>query len=229
VTPSRGNGSVDSAAAKETVHRGVRWRRASSGRISWFNDGLGRWVAWSPGADAPPLPPGWRGDGDGETVPGGGGSSGPANAQTANAQPAKARKAKAETANAETAPTDAMARRPSMRSPYRLAPLLIVLFIVALAVWQATRPAAHASQADIAAAEALKGNCLAQDGGTAKSPVYSATPVSCSAGNASARVVAVLVPGTDRSVSCPEGSLVVQVLEPNVVGEPSECLLAVHR
>jgi hypothetical protein len=213
VTPSRGNGSVDSAAAKETVHRGVRWRRASSGRISWFNDGLGRWVTWSPGADAPPLPPGWHGDRDGGTVPGGGGSSRPAKAQTAKAQ---------------TAPTDAMARRPSMRSPYRLAPLLIVVFIVALAVWQATRPAARASKADIAAAEALKGHCLAQDGGTAKSPVYSATPVSCSAGKASVRVVAVLVPGSDGSVSCPQGSLVVQVLEPNVVGEPSECVLAVH-
>ena len=131
MTPSRGNGSVDSAAAKETVHRGVRWRRTSSGRISWFNDGLGRWVTWSPGADAPPLPPGWRGDRDGETVPGGGGPS-----RTAKEA------AKAQTAKAQTAPTDAMARRPSMRSPYRLAPLLIVLFIVAFAVWQATRPAA---------------------------------------------------------------------------------------
>ncbi len=218
MTPSRGNGSVDSAAAKETVHRGVRWRRASSGRISWFNDGLGRWVTWSPGADAPPLPPAWRGDHDGETVPGGGGPSRTAKAQTAKAQ----------TAKPQTAPTDAMARRPSMRSPYRLAPLLIVVFIVGFAVWQATRPAAHASKADIAAAEALKGDCLARDEGTAKSPVYSATPVSCSAGDASVRVVAVLVPGTDRSVSCPQGSLVVQVLEPNVVGEPSECVLAVH-
>jgi hypothetical protein len=213
VTPSGGNGSVDSAAAMETVHRGVRWRRASSGRISWFNDGLGRWVTWSPGADAPPLPPGWGEDRDGETVPAGGGPSSTTKGQTAKAQ---------------TAPTDAMARRPSMRSPYRLAPLLIVLFIVALAVWQATRPATHASKADIAAAEALKGDCLAQDGGTAKSPVYSANPVSCSAGKASVRVVAVLVPGTDGSVSCPQGSLVVQVLEPNVVGEPSECVLAVH-
>ncbi len=136
-----------------------------------------------------------------------------------------ARTAKARTA--ADAPTP-WRGRPSMRSPYRLAPLLIVLFIVALAVWQATRPAAHASKADIAAAEALKGDCLARDGGTAKSPVYSPAPVSCTAGNASVRVVAVLVPGTDRSVSCPQGSLVVQVLEPNVVGEPSECVLAVH-
>ena len=116
-----------------------------------------------------------------------------------------------------------------MRSPYRLVPLLIIVLIVAVAVWQATRPAAHASKADIAAAEALKGECLARDGGTAKAPVYSAAPVSCSAGNASVRVVAVLVPGSQNPIPCPKGSLVVQVLEPNVVGEPSECVLAVHK
>jgi hypothetical protein len=163
-------------------------------------------------------------DRDGEAVPGGGTSS-TTKGQTAKPQTAKAQMDKAQT---DKAPTDAMARRPSMRSPYRLAPLLIVLFIVAFAVWQATRPAAHASKADIAAAEALKGDCLARDGGTAKSPVYSAAPVSCSAGDASVRVVAVLVPGADRPASCPQGSLVVQVLEPNVVGEPTECVLAVH-
>jgi hypothetical protein len=163
-------------------------------------------------------------DRDGEAVPGGGTSS-TTKGQTAKPQTAKAQMDKAQT---DKAPTDAMARRPSMRSPYRLAPLLIVLFIVAFAVWQATRPAAHASKADIAAAEALKGDCLAQDGGTAKAPVYSAAPVSCSAGDASVRVVAVLVPGADRPASCPQGSLVVQVLEPNVVGEPTECVLAVH-
>ncbi len=42
----------------EVVYRGVRWRRsASSERISWFNEGLGRWVVWVPKSDAPPLPP----------------------------------------------------------------------------------------------------------------------------------------------------------------------------
>jgi hypothetical protein len=115
-----------------------------------------------------------------------------------------------------------------MRSPYRLVPLLVIVFIVAIALWQATRPAAHASQADIANAEALKGACLAQNGGTAKAPEYSPTPVSCTGRDAAVKVVAVLVPGSGRSVSCPRGSLVVQVLEPNVVGEPSECVLALH-
>lgn len=115
-----------------------------------------------------------------------------------------------------------------MRSPYRLVPLVIALLIVAVAVWQATRPAAHATRSDVAKAQALKGDCLARSGGTAKAPVYSAVPVSCTASDASVRVVAVLVPGS-RSVSCPAGSLVVQVLEPNVVGEPSECVLALGK
>jgi hypothetical protein len=126
-------------------------------------------------------------------------------------------------------PTDAMARRPSMRSPFRLAPVLITVLIVAVAVWQATRPAAHATKADIAAAEALNGQCLARDGGTAKSPAFAPAPVSCAGADASVKVVAVLVPGSSRSVPCPQGSLVVQVLEPNVVGEPSECVLALKR
>ena len=188
----------------------MRWRRTSAGRISWFNDGLGRWVAWAPGADAPPLPPGWGGSGDEDPVQ-----------VRARNEPTSAAP--------EVAPTDAMARRPSMRSPYRLAPLLVVVFIVALALWQATRPAAHATKADIAAAQALNGQCLARDGGTAKSPAFAPGPVSCTGTHASVKVVAVLVPGSSRSVSCPQGSLVVQVLEPNVVGEPSECVLAVNR
>ena len=208
MTSKRSNGGVGSTVAAETVHRGVRWRRTQSGRISWFNDGLGRWVTWSAGADAPPLPPGWAGSRDGAAVE--------APEKVAPASPAGP-------------PTDAMARRPSMRSPYRLVPLLVIVFIVAIALWQATRPAAHASTANIAAAEALKGDCLAQKGGTAKTPDYSPVPVSCTDRNAAAKVVAVLVPGAGQSVSCPQGSLVVQVLEPNVVGEPSECVLPLSR
>jgi hypothetical protein len=211
VASSRGNGSVGDVATHETVHRGVRWRRDPAGRISWFNDGLGRWVTWSPGADAPPLPPGWGGSRDSRR-------EGEAARAQRTAPPARVR----------TTPTDAMSRRPSMRSPYRLVPLFITAFIVAIAVWQATRPAAHASKADIAAAEALTGDCLARNGGTATSPVYSPVPVSCTAGDASVKVVAVLVPGPGRPAPCPPGSLVVQVLEPNVVGEPSECVLALH-
>ena len=154
----RTRGNVGTAPGNKVVHRGVRWRRSSDGRISWFNDGLARWVAWSPDSDAPPLPPGWgegTGSGDAATEP---------------------------VATPAAPPADAMSNRSSMRSPYRLVPLLIVVFIVAIAAWQATRPASHASQADISAAEALKGQCLAGDGGTAHAPRVFPTPVSCIAG-----------------------------------------------
>jgi len=224
MSSGRGNGSVHSAAAKETVHRGVRWKRTAAGRINWFNEGLGRWVAWAPGADAPPLPPGWGGARNGQA-----GQARVRPGQVApGAAPARGQRAPAPTGPGGP-PTDAMSRRPSMRSPYRLVPLVIALFIVAIAVWQATRPPARATKADIAAAKALKGECLARSGGTAKSPTYSPVPVSCTADDASVKVVAVLVPGSGRSAVCPPGSLVVQVLQANVVGEPSECVLTLPK
>jgi hypothetical protein len=183
----------------EVVHRGVRWRRSPSGRTLWFNEGLSRWVLWEPGSDAPPLPPSWEPD---EPVPD---------------EPV---------ATGGAPPTDAMSTRAPMRSPYRLIPLVIAVIIVALAFWDATRPPGHATKADIAAAEALKGQCLVKEGGKPSFPLLSPTPVSCSSAKAFAKVVAVMVPG--HPGSCPLGSVVVQVLQTGVVGEPSECLLAVR-
>jgi hypothetical protein len=120
---------------------------------------------------------------------------------------------------------DAMSTRAPMRSPYRLVPLVIALIIVVLAFWQATRPPGHATKADIARAEALKGQCLVKEGGKPEFPVLLPTPVSCSAAKAYAKVVAVIVPG--HPGSCPIGSAVVQVVQTGVVGEPSECILPV--
>jgi len=122
-------------------------------------------------------------------------------------------------------PDNAMSTRAPMRSPYRLIPLVIAVIIVALALWEATRPPGHATKADIAAAEALKGQCLVKEGGKPSFPLLSPTPVSCSEAKAYAKVVAVIVPG--HPGSCPLGSAVVQVLQTGVVGEPSECLLPV--
>ncbi|MGA3220577.1 MAG: hypothetical protein ABSE77_16085 [Acidimicrobiales bacterium] len=206
---SGGRRTSASAAGTEVVHRGVRWRRSASRRVSWFNEGMGRWVVWAPGSDAPPLPPDYAASGD--AVAG----------------------APVQTQPAETAvgverrrPVDAMSGRKPMTSPYRLAPLLIAVLVIAIALWQATRPPAHATQADIAAAQALKGKCLRQQGGTRSAPVYSPTPITCQSAGASVRVVTVLVPG--RAGTCPVDSAVVQVLQAGVVGEPSECVLPVR-
>ncbi|HYA45028.1 MAG TPA: hypothetical protein VED59_05440, partial [Acidimicrobiales bacterium] len=117
-------------------------------------------------------------------------------------------------------------RRLPMRSPYRLVPIVVAVFIVAVAIWQASEPR-HAGGGDIAAAKALVGKCLIRNGGTVAVPSYSSSPVSCSSGKASVRVIAVLVPG--QPGSCPRGSSVVQVLQPGVVGEPYECLLPLKR
>ena len=191
--------SAGGTPTSEVVHRGVRWRRSPSGRTLWFNEGLNRWVLWEPGSDAPPLPPSWERD---EPVP---------DEPVLTGGPP---------------PPNAMATRAPMRSPYRIIPLVIAVIVVALALWQATRPPGHATKADIAAAEALKGQCLVKEGGKPSFPLLSPTPVSCSAAKAYAKVVAVIVPG--HPGSCPLGSAVVQVLQTGVVGEPSECLLPVE-
>ena len=47
------------AKAQRATYRGVRWRRDVDGTIGWYNDGIGRWVRWWPGSDAPPVPPRW--------------------------------------------------------------------------------------------------------------------------------------------------------------------------
>jgi hypothetical protein len=209
----------------EVVYRGVRWRRSpSSGRFSWFNDGLGRWVVWTPGSDAPPLPPEYGpsgSDGEGTTeAPGAG-------AVSRTAGPAVARDVAGPAGSAGSGgAADAMSSRKPMSSPYRLVPLLVAVFVVVIALWQATRPPARATQADIAAAQALKGQCLHRQDGARSAPVYSPTPVSCSSAGASVKVVAVLVPG--RPGSCPLSSAVVQVLQAGVVGEPSECILPIR-
>jgi len=111
-----------------------------------------------------------------------------------------------------------------MTSPYRLAPLLIALAIVAAAIYQATRPPAHATRQDIASAEALVGKCLAAEAGSGPG-AYSPAPVSCA--GAAVKVVAVVVAG--KQSVCPKGTLVAQVAKPGVVGEPFECLLPLRK
>ncbi|MGC8626453.1 MAG: hypothetical protein ACP5VR_02670 [Acidimicrobiales bacterium] len=120
-----------------------------------------------------------------------------------------------------------MAARLPMRSPYRVVPIVVAVLIVAVAIWQGTRPPRHAGPQDITAAEALDGQCLVKLGGQASSHGFSPVPVACSKHDAAVKVVAVLVPG--HSGPCPGGSTVVQVLQPGVIGEPSECVVPARR
>jgi len=120
--------------------------------------------------------------------------------------------------------------RPPIRSPYRLLPVVLVVGIVAVAIWQGTHPALKATPQDISLAKALEGKCLARSGGTSALPKYSATPVSCGSGNAAAKVVAVVVPGAKGGPQgCARGDAAVQVVQPGVQGEPVECVAPVRR
>ncbi|HTW09042.1 MAG TPA: hypothetical protein VME46_16150, partial [Acidimicrobiales bacterium] len=182
-----------------------------------------RWALWSPGSDAPPLPAQW--DGVVEAV-----ALTPA--QSGNgARPQPEGEANAERYRRRGLwrylSTDSMARRPSMKSPYRLFPLVLVALILVVATYQAFRPPPKANKADIAAAEALKGKCLAKSGGTARYPDYSPNPVPCASSTAFALVVAVVLPG--KGAECPRDTVVVRVVDVDVSGEPVECLTAVTR
>ncbi len=185
-----------SAKTEEVVSRGVRWRRSASGRAVWYNEGLGRWVTWHEGADAPPVPEGWA------AVVAPAGRTG---------EPAGARAG------------DAMSNRLPLRSPFRMVPIVIFLAIIGISLYQALKPPSQATRADISAAMALQGRCLARGGGSAAAPVYSSTPVACSDPTAAVRVVSV-VKTTAKVASCPRGSEPAFVVKATVLGEPFECL-----
>ncbi len=220
------------AKTEELVFRGVRWRRSASGRALWYNEGLKRWVTWHEGADAPPVPGPWAqelyrggtarppGPGGGTRTPTTTGVPGPA--PQGGKAVARTRSGAGPGARDQQA-TDAMSTRAPMRSPYRLVPILIALAILAVAVYEAVKPAARATQADIAAAMALRGKCLARGGGSASAPSYSTTPVACSSSQAVVKVVAV-VSADARAGSCPRGTEVAVLVNAGVVGEPFECL-----
>ena len=186
------------------------------GSVTWLNEGLGQWVTWYPGSDAPPLPPGW--EEHAASLP-------PA------PLPAGSLSAPGAAASRTVAPPGEGIARPPIRSPYRLLPVVLVVGIVAVAIWQGTHPALKATPQDITQAKALEGKCLARAGGTNALPKYSATPVSCTSASAAAKVVAVLVPGAKGGPQgCARGDAAVQVGQPRVQGEPVECVAPVrHR
>jgi hypothetical protein len=193
-----GKAGDPSDGVTRVTHRGVRWRRAVTGTMTWYNEGLDEWVTWAPGSDAPPLPPGWE----------------PSKAGAKVKLPAGV---KAPSAGAP------VARHP-MRSPFRIIPLAIALVIVAFAVWQAIRPAAPASASDIAAARALQGHCLVASANSTGGANLLPTTVSCSNPAAAAKVIVVVSRAAGMAPSCPSGTDVAQVLDPGVRNEPFECV-----
>ncbi len=220
-----------SAETEEVVFRGVRWRRSASGRALWYNEGLKRWVTWHEGADAPPVPDRWARELSGAgtaLAPGPAARTGRPTPTGAPEQAPSSGKAVARPGGAPgpVAPpqaTDAMSTRAPMRSPYRLVPILIALAIVGVAVFEAVKPPARATQADIASAMALRGKCLPRGGGTPSAPSYSTSPVACSSPQAVVKVAAV-VSADAPAGSCPRGTEVAVLVNPGVVGEPFECL-----
>jgi hypothetical protein len=212
---------------EEVTYRGIRWRRSVAGTVSWLNDGLGQWVSWYPGADAPPLPPGWE-----ERA---GRAAAPAGPGTRPLPPGRGRPrasgpgADGAGPSKSTGTADQAVQRRPMRSPYRAMPIVIAAVIVVFAIYQATQKPVKATPAQVAAAEALKGKCLVQTGGTAARPKFSPTPVNCSSASASVKVVSVVVPrGKKPPHRCPKGAGLVQVLQPGILDEPVECIEPVH-
>jgi hypothetical protein len=197
--------------SEETRYRGVRWRRSASGTLTWYNDGNRRWVRWYEGADAPPVPVQWA-------------TAGPAQADAA-AGPATAPiptpRTRVGARPAESGPVP----RPSLRSPYRLVPIAIAVFAVAIGAWEGFHPR-HATTSDVSKARALIGQCLARDGGSATAPRFHDAPISCASAGAAVKVVGVIVPGQSGS-SCPSGSEVLALVDPGVSGAPLECVVKV--
>jgi hypothetical protein len=93
-------------------------------------------------------------------------------------------------------------QRPRWRSPYRLVPIALVIFVIVIGVYQATKATSNPVRAEAKAAEALVGKCLAQDGTAAGHPTYKASPVPCELPFATVKVVTIR-PGAPGSPACP--------------------------
>lgn len=172
-------------STEEATHRGVHWRRDEDGAVSFYDDDSGRWVTWTRGADAPPLPPAW------------GARGGPAG-------------------------------RAGWLTPWRIAPIVIVVFGVIVAIVQVERPSGNAVKKEAAAAEALLGKCLAQHGTFQGHPKYSTTPVPCNSSGSLVKVLTV-VPTTPGSPTCPAGTTPSQIPYNGVTYPHVECVQPVAR
>ena len=116
--------------------------------------------------------------------------------------------------------------RKGWRSPYRLAPVVLVVAVIIIAIVQASRggtPGPSPAAVEKAAAEKLLDKCLVAEGTAGGQPRIGAEPVSCTSPQASVKVVKVL-PGTPGSPSCPTGTSTVRLDYPGVAHPHQLCV-----
>lgn len=224
--------------ASRTRHRGIDWRRDGDSP-EWYNPGLKRWIAWSPGSDAPPLPPRWEQElaGDvpdqAEAASAGrsprtgavrgvsrasgqkGGPKGPAGAGGPGRSAARTE---------ATAPTGAPIRRAPWKSPYRLVPIAIALAVVGIGVAQALGTHAPSPfKREATQARQLVGKCLGKASGAtdASARGLSPKPVSCTSSRAAVKV---LSSHPYNSGTCPAGTQTVSFTFAGVRHPHLECV-----
>jgi hypothetical protein len=119
--------------------------------------------------------------------------------------------------------------RPAWRSPYRIVPVVLVVVVLALGLYQAfgsggsSSPGTSGKQ-ETAQAEAYAGRCLPKVG-TGPSAGYSSKPVTCDAPDAAGKVVAVVTSQAGPK-ACPSDTTPA-ILTTGVVAHPHfECILA---
>lgn len=196
--------------------------------MRWYNEGLASWQTWHPHADAPPLPPGWEPIGYEPAIgePAAGGKA--AGGKAARGGEARGKAARGgELAGTVSKPVLGLRiSRPRWRSPYRIVPIVLAVFVVAVALFQSVgHSRTGLVRAETKAADALLGQCLAQHGTKAGHPSYSTTTVRCSSSAAAVKVVKVL-PGTPGSPSCPAGTVAMQIPYQGVRYPHVECAKA---
>jgi hypothetical protein len=103
-------------------------------------------------------------------------------------------------------------------------PIVLVLLVVGVGVYQATKTTDDPVGAETKAAEALVGRCLARNGTFDGQPQYKSAPVPCELPVAAVKVVSVH-PGTPGSPSCPKGTTAVQLRTVGVRYPHVECVV----
>jgi hypothetical protein len=117
--------------------------------------------------------------------------------------------------------------RPSWRSRWRLIPVVFIVAVLAIAIFQGLRPSASQAHKEAKATAALLNKCLPQKGTVDGRPQYSATPVPCDSATAAVRVVSVVPSGPGGAV-CPADTVGVEVPYPGVRYPHVLCIEAMH-